>query len=161
MRVFPGEKPLVKHLLEPATDAAGRTTSAYVNLENAVAATIICYVDQGNAATISLTPVQSTLVDGTGTKAISAVARIWANEDCAANADATAQTAAVAFTTSAAVKIKTVEFEIDPTAQMDVAGGFKCIGLTTGASNVANITSAVIHIWPKHAGATAPSFIAD
>lgn len=161
MRFSPGQNPIVKHLLEPAADAAGRTSTAYVNLENAVAARLIVHLDQGNAATIQIDPVQSTLVDGTGTKALSAVARIWSNADCAATADATAQTAAVNFTTSAAVKIKTVEFEIDPTAQMDVANNFKCIGVTTGASNAANITSAVLVVWPKHTGATAPSMIAD
>jgi len=161
MRFSFGQKPLVKHLLEPAADAAGRTSAAYVNLENAVAASIVCHIDQGNAATILLTPVQSTLVDGTGTKVLTNVVRIYSNADCATTANPTASTAAKNFTTSAAVKIKTVEFQIDPNEALDAAGGFKCIGLTTGASDVANITSAVLLVWPKHAGDAPPSMIAD
>lgn len=161
MRFSPNEAPVERFLLEPQADAAGRTSTAYVSLKNAIHARICFLVDQGNAATILISPVQATAVAGTGTKVLTNVVRIWANQDCATNADSTEATAAKNFTTSAAVKIKTVEFDIDPTNALDVAGNFDCIGLTTGASNAANITSATLLIWPKHSGATAPSYIAD
>ncbi len=55
-----------------------------------------------------------------------------------------------AFTTSAATTAKKVEFIIDPAA-LDVAGGFDCIRVSTGASAAGNITSAFIVAVPKSA----------
>jgi hypothetical protein len=53
-----------------------------------------------------------------------------------------AQTAAATFTTSATTKVKRIVFEIVPEQCMDVANGFDCIAVSTGASNAANITEA-------------------
>jgi hypothetical protein len=61
------------------------------------------------------------------------------------------QTDAANFTTDAGVKTKKVIFEIDP-AKLDVAGGFDCIRIVTGASNAANITAAQVFIVPSYAG---------
>lgn len=127
-------------ILAPAADAAGRT-GAYVSLKGYSRATLILYVDQGNAATILITPNQASAVAGTGTKAISACP-IWANQDCAASDALVRQTDAANFTTSAAVKIKQVVFQIDADA-LDTNNGFDCVTLLTGASNAANITSAI------------------
>lgn len=145
-------------LLKPAADAAGRT-SAYVSLKNAVKAFIVCYINQGNAATILLSPLQATAVAGTGSKAISA-ARIWQKLD-EALADFTAAAEAATFTTDAAVKTKFVIFELDLAKVLDVANNFDCIAVSTGASNVANITSAHLLVVPKHAGAMSPSPLTD
>lgn len=146
-------------ILKPAADAAGRT-SRYVSLKNALRAWIIVYIDQGNAATVLLSPKQASAVAGTGTKVLANVVPIWANNDVAAADALTRQTDAVNFTPDAAVKEKQVVFEIDP-AQLDMAGGFDCIGITTGASNAANITSAIVVVESRYPGATPPSIAVD
>jgi len=156
---------LVEHFnvveaLHPAADAAGRT-SRYVSLKNAHRAWIVVHLDQGNAATVALTPKQATAVAGTGSKVLTAAARIWANEDEAA-ADALARQAdATSFTTSAALKHKRVVFEIEPAAMLDLAGGFDCIAITTGASHAANITEASFYLESRYPAAALPSAIVD
>jgi hypothetical protein len=146
------------HMLAPAADAAGRT-SAYRSLKGCVKAEIWVYVDQGNAATILLSPLQATAVAGTGSKAIS-VCRIWTKLD-EASTDFTKQTEAATYTTDAALKKKIVIFEIDPTKVLDVAGNFDCIAVSTGASNAANITSALLVLYLSHGGATVVSPLTD
>lgn len=146
------------HLLAPAADAAGRT-SPYLSLKNAVRAWIVVYMDQGNAATVLLSPLQASAVAGTGSKAIAA-ARISTKLD-EASVDFTKQTEATTFTTDAALKKKIVVFEIDPTKVLDQANNFDCIAISTGASNAANITSAMLWIDSKHDGATVPSPLTD
>ncbi|MBE9509144.1 MAG: hypothetical protein IMY86_13990 [Chloroflexi bacterium] len=109
---------------------------------------IVAYIDQGNAATIAITPNQATNVAAGGTKVISAT-QIWANEDLAATSVLTRQTDAANFTTSAAVKLKMVVFQINPDA-LDIAGGFDCITLIFGSSNAGNITSAFLLVEPRY-----------
>jgi len=145
-------------MLAPAADAAGRT-SVYLSLKNAVKAWIVCYINQGNAATILLSPLQATAVAGTGSKAIS-VARIWHKQDQAL-ADFTLATEAATFTTDAAVKAKIVVFELDLAKVLDQANVFDCMAVSTGASNVANITSAFLAMQPRHQGATISSPLVD
>lgn len=132
-------------LLAPAADAAGRT-SAYLSLKGAVKAWIEVHINQGNAATVLLSPLQASAVAGTGSKAITA-ARITTKLDEAFTAF-TKQTEAATFTTDAALKKKIVIFELDPTKVFDQANGFDCIAVSTGASNAANITSA--RLWIQH-----------
>ena len=146
------------HLLAPAADAAGRSSS-YLSLKNAVKAWVLAYIEQGNAATIALTLQQATAVAGTGSKAINA-ARIWTKLD-EAFTDFTQQPEAASFTTDAALKKKLVVFEIDPAKVLDVANDFDCLRVTTGASNAANITSALLLVQPRHQGATTPSPLTD
>jgi hypothetical protein len=146
-------------VIKPATDAAGRT-GRYVSLKNCTKAWIIAYIDQGNAATIALTPKQASAVAGTGSKVLSSSVPIWANLDIAASDVQVRQTDATSFTTDAGVKEKQVIFQIDP-ATLDQANGFDCIGLTTGASNVANLTSALVVAEMTYAQATPPSASVD
>ena len=150
----------VVNLLAPAADAGGRTSAVYVSLKNAVKAWIVAYITQGNAATIAIAPKQATAVAGTGTKVLANVVPIFANLDVSASDALAIATAAVNYTTDAGVANKIVVFEIDP-AQLDLANGFDCIGLTTGASNAANITSALVLIQPNYAGNNPVSYIAD
>jgi hypothetical protein len=145
--------------LKPAADAAGRT-SAYLSLKGAVKAYIVCYVDQGNAAQVTFTPLQASAVAGTGSKAITATP-IWAAQDVATADALVAQTAAANFQTSAAVKEKFVVFEIVPEQCMDVANGFDCIAIQTSASNASNITSATIFVLESYQQATPPARNAD
>jgi len=146
-------------ILDPAADAAGRSSRA-VSLKNITGLVrLVCYINQGNAATVALTPQQCTAVDGTGAKAISAVP-IYTAQDLATTTVATRQTAAANFTTSAATTAKRVDFLIDP-ASLDVAGGFDCLRVTTGASNAANITSAFLVVQPRQKGDTQLNARAD
>lgn len=138
-------------VMAPAADAAGRT-SRYVSLKNAHRAWVRVYVNQGNAATILLSILQATAVAGTNSKALANNVPIWANQDVAAGDDAPRVADGVAFTTSAALKEKQVWFQIDP-ASLDVAGGYDCIAVSTGASNVANITSAEVIVESRYPGA--------
>ena len=146
-------------LAAPAADAAGRT-SAYISIKNAAKVWIVAVFNQGNAATILLSPLQATAVAGTGSKVLANAVRVWSNLDTATSNVFVRRTDAVNYTTDAGVKIKWVVFEIDRT-KLDVDGGFDCVGISTGASNAANITSAFAVVVPNHAGDTAVSFIAD
>jgi hypothetical protein len=141
-------------VLAPAADAAGRTGTAFT-LKGAHKAFLVVHITQGNAATILLTPQQCTAVAGTGAKAIPATP-IWANLDTSVSDTLVRSTDALSFTTDAAVKNKIVVFEIDPAA-LDVAGGFDCIRLNTGASNVANITQVLAYLLPLRSDEATPA----
>lgn len=143
------ENASIVSLLVPAADSAGRT-SAYVSLANGHKAFIICYIGQGNAATIALTPLQASAIGGTGSKVLTANAPIVANldADTAPSDQFTIEPAAANFTTDAGTKNKIVIFEIDPIESMDMTNNFNHIAIQTGASNAANITSALLVIMP-------------
>jgi hypothetical protein len=145
-------------LLPPAADAAGRT-SAYHSLKGALKAWIVVYIGQGNAATVLLSPLQATAVAGTGSKAISA-ARIAVKLTAAATTF-TVPAEAATYTTDAGVDTKVVIFELEPSKVLDVAGNFDCIAVSTGASNVANITSALLLVQHEHGGTTVINPLAD
>ncbi len=148
----------VVELMPCATDAAGRT-SDWLSLKHAIRATIVVQITQGNAATILLSLLQATAVAGTGSKAGPA-SPLWSNLDTAAGDTLTRRTDAATYTTDAGVKNKIVVFDVDP-SQLDVDGGFDCVAFSTGASNVANITSAVAYLEMRMPGATLPSVIVD
>jgi len=153
------EEAKIVNLLAPAADAAGRT-SAYVSLKNAHKAYIVLHINQGNAATILLSLMQAQAVAGTGSKA-GPTSRIWADLDTATSDALVRQTDAATYTTDAGVKIKVVVIEVDPAA-LDSANGFDCVGVSTGASNVANITAAVAYLTPmRYPAATPPTAVAD
>ena len=150
----------VVNLLAPAADAAGRT-SDYISLKNALKAWIVVHMTQGAANTVQLDPLQATVVAGTDSKALTNNARIWSNLDTAAGDTLVARTAAKNYTTDAGVKLKQVIFEINPAQVLDIAGGFDCIAVSTGASAAANITEAQLYILNKYSQETPPSAIAD
>lgn len=147
--------------LAPAADAAGRTAGNAVSLKNYSKAWLLVTLTQGNAATVLLSILQATAVAKTGGKVITNPVRIWANADTSLTDTLVRQTDAVNFTTDAGVKNKQVLFEIDP-AYLDVANGFDCVYMSTGASNAANITQAQwILSGPRFASQTPPSAIID
>jgi hypothetical protein len=143
-------------VLDPAADAAGRT-GLYISKKNVQRLFLLAYITQGNAATVKLTPTQASAVAGTGAKALTGTCRIWANEDAAAQTF-TRQTDAKDFTTSAALKDKIVIFEITG-AELDVANGFDCVTIATGASHAANITSVIALVDGRYS--VVPSVITD
>ena len=138
----------VVDVMAPAADAAGRNSDA-VSLKNASLAIVEVSINQGNAATVALTLQQCTAVDGTGAKALTVNGPIYAAQDLATTDVYTRQSDGVAFTTSAATTRKFVRFVVDP-ATLDIAGGFDCLRVQTGASNVANITAARIILIPRY-----------
>lgn len=137
-----------------ATDAAGRT-SDWISLKNVVKCTAIVQITQGNAATVAVSLLQATNVSGGSSKAGPAVP-IWSNLDTSTIEDLTRRTDGASYTTDSAVKNKIVVLDIDP-SQLDVENGFDCIALTTGASNVANITGAMFICEMRYQGATLPA----
>jgi hypothetical protein len=143
-------------LLAAAADAAGRTSS-YRNLGNAHKAYVVAHINQGNAATVALTLTQAKDVSGTGAKAVTAAMPIWLQADTSVSDANVVQNAAASFTTDATTKDKIVIFEILPEAVLDVANGFKTIALTTGASNAANITEAILIVIEAYQGASQPT----
>jgi hypothetical protein len=158
MRVSIPENLVPYHFLAPAADAAGRT-SAYISLRGTPKAWIVVYIDQGAANTVLLSPLQATAVAGTGSKAIAA-ARISVKLDEALTVF-TKATEAATYTTDAGVKKKFVIFEIDAAKVMDVANGFDCIAISTGASAAGNITSATLWLQPGHQGAAVLNPLVD
>ena len=141
--------------------AGAAITGDYISLKNVNKAWVVVTVYQDTTDVVAITIEQATAVANTGSKAITNTVPIWANEDCAASDTMTAQTAAVAFSTSAvADKIKKVIFEIDP-ASLDTANDFDCITVKTAASNASNITEAHYILDMKYAEDVPPSVIID
>jgi len=143
-------------LLANAADAAGRTGSKYASLRNAIKAWLVFEVNQGNAATVALTPLQAKDTAGTSSKAIAACP-IWLCNDTSTSDAFVSQTAAASFTTDATTKDKLVVFELLPETILDIVNGFCYVGAQTGASNAANITSARVYVGTAYAGASPPS----
>ncbi len=159
MRISLPEQFKIVEAMPNATDAAGRTGD-HVSLKNAVMAWIFVDITQGHAATIALTVEQATAVAGTASKAITVTVPIWSNLDTAASDTLVRRTDAVSYTTDAGVKNKQVIFQIDP-ATLDLANSFDCITVKTGASNVANLTSATYFLQNRYQQATPPAAITD
>ena len=154
---LPQETKLVT-ALKPQAGAA--LTGAYVSVKNYGRVFVMVDIDQANAATMAISIEQASAVAGTGSKVITVAVPIWANQDCATNDTLVRQTDAVDFTTSAAVKVKKVVFEIDP-ATLDLAGGFDCLAISTGASNAANITQVEFFMGMDYEQATPTTAVVD
>ncbi len=145
-------------LLKPAADAAGRT-SAYVSLRGAHKAFIVAYINQGNAAPVTITPLQAQDVAGTNAKAVTAAPiAVNLDTDTVPSDILTMIAPAASYATDAGLKAKLVMFEIDPIESMDLnsqtlnASGepqpFDHLAVQTSASNAANITSALLILAP-------------
>lgn len=133
--------------LAPAADAAGRTGAAYFDLGLAHKVFVEFHINQGNAATIACSLSKADDAAGTGAAAVAELVQVHASLDLATLAVARVADAA-SLTTDAAVKTKIVVFEVDP-AKI----GKRFIAPVTGASNVANITSALIRYVPRYQAA--------
>jgi hypothetical protein len=147
-------------LLAPAADAAGRT-SAYRSLRDCLKGWVICHINQGNAAPVTVSLLQATAVAGNGSKALLNTTPIWANINTGANDSYVKQTAATSFTTDAGTNDKIVIFEIQPESCLDVVNGFNSIAVVTSASNAANITEATLMFLGGIQGATLPNSYTD
>lgn len=143
-----------------ATDAGGRAGKV-VSLKNAGKVTVIVQITQGNAAVVPLTLMQAQDVAGTNGKALANTVPIWSNLDTAAGDTLVRRADGVAYTTDAGVKNKQVIFDVDA-SQLDVNNGFDCFYVSTGASNVGNLTSILYLLHGiRYQQATPPSALVD
>ena len=150
----------VVETLSPAADAGGRTGS-YVSLKNCHKATFVFHVTQGNAATIALSFSAASDVAGTGAAAMTGLARIWSDLDCAASDALVRRSDAASYTTDAGVKHKIVIVEVDPLLLIAQNAAFDCIAPVTGASNAANITQCLVYLEGRYQQATPPTSVTD
>lgn len=128
-------------VLAPAADAAGRT-GAWIHAHMAAKYAIVFTVAQGNAATILISLLQAQDNAGTGSKA-GPTCKIFADTNTGSSDALVAQTDGSTFTTDAGTNNKIVIIEFDA-AQLDLANGFNHFTISTGASNAANVTQAVV-----------------
>lgn len=145
--------------LQPTT-MGSILTGDYVSLKNVDMCYIVAHLTQGNAATQKLTPLQATAVAGTSAKVLATTVPIFSNLDAATNDILTKRTAANSYTTDAAVKHKTIVFQVDP-AVLDIANGFDCISCEAAASNAGNILSIQYFLKMRYAEDAAPAVITD
>ncbi|KJR48408.1 hypothetical protein UF75_1206 [Desulfosporosinus sp. I2] len=121
--------------------AGAGITGTYVSLSNSGKCYVLVHINQASAEPVEITIEQATDIEGAGSKALTNVVPIWADQDCAASDSLVRQTDAVAYSTSATLAHKLVVFQINP-AQLDVTNGFDCITVKTAASDPTNITAA-------------------
>jgi hypothetical protein len=124
---------------------------------------LIVKINQANAATVTITPLQATSLSGTGSKVLGNTGltvqpgcQIWLNDNTAISggSDAfVAQTAALNYTTDALLQTKIVAFEIVLAEHLDIPNGFNHFGVQIGASNGANIVTATAHLYQSFRGA--------
>ncbi len=151
-------------LIPPQAGGSAITSTNYVSLRNALKAWLVVKVNQGNAATVAITPVQATSLAGAGSKALGNSGlvsqpgcQIWLNDATASSDLLVAQSNALNFTTDANVAAKEIIFEIVPEEFLDIPNGFNHLGVTIGASNAANIVTATLHIYGSFQGQSQPT----
>jgi hypothetical protein len=160
MRAYIPEGAMPIDALTPAADAAGRN-GRWINMALMSKVAVICSVNQGNAAQVTLSIEQATSAAGAGAKALAKNAPVWAtiDADAALGDIQTRQADGVSFQTDVGLKKKVVTFLIDD-SMLDVAGGFAYIRVKTSASNAANITGALyVPQAQRYQGASPPSAI--
>lgn len=148
--------------IKPQTGASARSGD-WVSLKNYAHITIIVHLALGNSATTALTVDKATAVDGTGqVTGISLINWYRAQGDLTTTDAMTKGTAGTSITTSnAGTNSEVYVIEIDAT---ELGEGFDCVQLEAGASNAANLISAIyILSEPRFAGAIGsfPSAIVD
>jgi hypothetical protein len=151
------EQAVLVGVLPPAADAAGRTGD-YISMKNLLRCFVVFHINQGNAATVALSISKATAVAPTGAVAMAETARIYHSLDQATSHQFTRATDAASYTTDAAVKDKIVVIEVEPGR---IGETYDCIAPVTGASNAANITSAMIFGIPRVAGASTADVLVD
>lgn len=130
-------------VLAPPVTTNGGVTTDYISLKNVHKVTLIATFTQavGHATGIDVT--QSTLVDGTGSKAITNTLPIWANTDISLTSELTRQTDAITYDLDVAAKNQVVTMDIDP-AGFDSANDFDVLGVSIDDSSQAtNFVSVV------------------
>lgn len=114
----------------------------YINMKKANHVTVAVMVAQGHATPPALTLYQATAVAGTGAKVLAKDVAIKLVADASSSDVMVDQTEDVDFTPSADLANKIVLFEV-PAEALDMDNDFTCLQVRAGASNAANIVSAV------------------
>ena len=147
-------------ILTPPVTTNGGVTTDYISLKNAHRVFVVCVMKQAATHATGIDPVQATLVDGTGAKAITNTVPIWKNADISATSVMTRQTDAITANATAGTTDKVITFDINP-AKLDVENAFDVLGFTVDDSSEAtNFISIVAYVIPRYAS-PAPNFIVD
>jgi hypothetical protein len=140
--------------------AQSSLTGPYKSLRNSSGkVAIVVHINQGNAATVTLTPLQAQNSAGLNSKAVGTNASppIFYNSATTVSDTLVAQAAANSFTTDASVADKIVVFEFDPADALDLNNGFNHIALQMNAGNAANIVEAHMEYLGRFQGAAPPA----
>jgi len=144
--------------INPSAGAA--VTGDYVCLKNAHKCWVVIQSSGGNATAATFGINEATAVAPTGAVPSTALFPNWINNSTAVTDTLVRNADAATVTTDGLATPKLIIIEVDP-ALLTVATGFDCIAVTEGASNAANITSAVYIIAERYEQATPPSAILD
>ena len=136
-------------LAAPVTTNGG-VTCDYISLKLAHRVFIVATFTQAVGHATGIDPVQATLVDGTGAKAITNTVPIWSNTDISLTSVLTKRTDAITYNLPATAKNMIVIMQIDP-AGFDVANGFDILGVTVDDSSQAtDLVSIVAYVVPRY-----------
>ena len=154
-------------MLIPPQANGSSITSGYVNVSNGLKIWLVVQINQGNAATVTITPRQATSLTGAGAKALGNSglvsqpgASIWLvnNTSTSGGSDIlVAQTPALSYTTDATIAPKIVIFELVPEQFMDIPNGFDNLGVVISASNASNFVTATLHQGESYGGKNQPT----
>lgn len=152
----------VVEAIKPQTGGSARSGD-WVSLKNWHHLTILVQIAMGNAATTAITVDKATDVSGTGESAGITLANAYRIPVGASASDTPTKLASGASITSAATGSgsEIYAIEIDPA---ELGAGFDCVELELGASNAANLVSALYILSGPRYGAQAsniPSAIVD
>lgn len=137
----------------------GGVTCDYVSLKGVKRAWIEVILKQAVGHATVIQPQKATAVAPTGAASITAVARIWANEDVATDDTLVRKTSATSYAVTADVKSKHVVIEIDPA---EFTGAYDVLGCTiSDSSQATNFASVVYRLEMGYSQATPPSAIVD
>ena len=133
--------------------------SQYVDTKYAQMVWINIHASQADATVLAFTIEQATSFAGAGSTPITVAVPIWSNLDTsiAGSQDLLVRrTAAVSYSTDAAVKNKHVLFQLDP-ATLNTAGGFRYIVLKCGAGAATSYVAAEFILDTRFKQATPPA----
>jgi hypothetical protein len=145
-------------MLPPQAQAS--VTGPYKSLRNVSGkCAVVCHINQGNAATVTITLLQAQNSAGLNSKAVGTNASppIFYNANTTTADTLTAQAAANSFTTDATLADKLVVFEFDPADALDLNNGFNHLAVQMNAGNAANIVEAHMEYLGRYQQAAPPA----
>lgn len=155
---LPEQFKIVDATAGPVTTNGG-VTGDYVSLKGVKRAWISLQFTQAVGHATVVQPQKATAVAPTGAVSITAVARIWANEDTATSDTLVRKTSATSYAVTNDIKKKHVLIEIDPA---EFTGAYDVLGFTVSDSSQAtNFVSGLFILEMGYSQATPPTQIAD
>jgi hypothetical protein len=141
-----------------APSAGAAVTGDYISLKNAHKCWVVILSSGGNATAATFGINEATAVAPTAAGASAALFPNWINNSTAVADALTKNADAATVTTDGLATPKLIVIEVDPAL---LTAGYDCIAVTEGASNAANITSAIYVIAERYQQATPPAAITD